>query len=350
MEIPQTLLHVLALIGTLVCLTVVERLFDFVSFHFTTPAHPLESYRRRGPKPTYALITGASAGIGYGIAQSLVKNGFGVILLGHKADELAEAAAQLGPLVPEAHRAGAGDLVRTVVMDAQAATPQEMEDKLRAAVVDEGLRVSILVNNVGANPVAPPAFRDLRTYSPGDIDGVIDLNARFMARLTTLMLPVLVERGAGVDERGMSFGTHRHSLVLNVSSGGYVGLPWLVMYSATKAFNLAFSRALSRELEADPETRHIDCLCVVPGDVKSQGNCMGNSKGSPDSETFGRYVVERVDGAVRRGWRDMSPYWLHHLQLMVLGLIPERYVTKSVTNLNKTKRDSFNAVDKPKDE
>ncbi|KUI57416.1 Very-long-chain 3-oxoacyl-CoA reductase [Cytospora mali] len=350
MEIPRTVLHVLAFIGTLVSLTVLERVLDFLSFHFTTPGRPLEAYRRRGPKPTYALITGASAGLGYGIAQALVKNGFGVILLGHKEDELKESAAKLQALIPEEHQAQADGFIKTIVMDAQTATPGEMEDKLRTTIIDEELRVSILVNNVGSNPVAAPPFRDLRTYSPDDIDGVIDLNARFMARLTTLMLPVLIERGAGIDSRGMSFGTHRRSLILNMSSAGHIGLPWLIMYGATKAFNLAFSRGLSRELEADPETRHIDCLAVVPGDVRSQGNCMGVSKGSPDSDIYGQYIVEKVDGAVSRGWREMTPYWWHHFQGILANLVAERYVTRAAVNLVKPKRDAFNAVHKPKDE
>lgn len=360
MEVPKTILHVLAFIGTIVTLTIAGRVLDFLSFHFSTPAQPLSAYKRRGPKPTYALITGASGGIGYGIARSLVQNGFGVILLGHKEAELAEAATQLRALVPEGHRGGnqdgrvdaeAEEFVKTIVMDAQTATPAEMEAKLLAAVVEPELRVSVLVNNVGSSPIALPPFRELRTYSPGDIDGVIDLNARFMARLTTLMLPVLVHRGSGVNERGMSFGTHRRSLIVNVSSAGYIGTPWLIMYGATKAFNLGFSRGLSMELEANPETRHVDCVCVIPGDVRSQGNCMGVSKGAPDSDTFGRYVVERVDGAVYRGWREMRPYWRHHLEGMLVNLVPERLVTQGITDLLVAKRDAWNAVlSKPKDE
>ncbi|ROW11866.1 hypothetical protein VPNG_04961 [Cytospora leucostoma] len=362
MEIPRALLYVLASIGAVVCLAVAGRTIDFLLFHFTTPTQPLEAYRRGdgGPKPTYALITGASAGIGYGIARSLVKHGFGVILLGHKEDELAQAAASLRALVPEDHtrrhhrRAGQEDalrLVRTIVMDAQAATPQEMEDALRTTVTDEDLRVSVLVNNVGSNPIALPAWRGLRTYAPADVDAVIDLNARFMARLTAVMLPVLMRRGAGVDEHGRaSGGTHRRSLILNVSSGGHIGLPWLVVYGATKGFNLSFSRGLARELETDPETRHIDSLCVVPWDVKSQGNTLGVTKGAPDSEAYGKYIVERVDGAVNRGWREMSPYWLHHLQWLLLGWLPERYWKDAMVDKLKIKRDAFNDVFKAKDE
>lgn len=345
--------NILACIGTIVCLFVAERAVDFLLFHFSTPAKPLESYRRRGPHPAYALITGASAGIGYGTAQALVRNGFGVILLGHKADELAESAARLVAQVPRqcvSDGVPAGAFVKTIVMDAQTATPQEMEAALRAAVIDEGLRVSILVNNVGSCPVALPAWRELATYSPGDIDAVIDLNARFMARLTALMVPVLAHNGSGADGQGMSFGTHRRSLIVNLSSAGNVGLPWMVMYGATKSFDLAFSRGLARELEMSPKTQHIDCLCIVPGDVRSQGNCLGSSKWSPDSDTYGAYIVNRVDGAVKRGWRDVSPYWLHYLQLALVDIIPESHRTKGVVDLMRQKKDAWDELDKPKDE
>ncbi|POS72142.1 3-ketoacyl-CoA reductase [Diaporthe helianthi] len=351
----SALIHVLACIGTVVCLFTAERLVDFVLFHFRTPAKPLEAYRRRGPNPAYALITGGSAGIGYGIAQALVKNGFGVILLGHKADELASAAAKLTAQVPPAYwctaeAVDAAAFVKTVVMDAQTATPQEMEDALRAAVVEPGLRVSILVNNVGSVPIAVPAWRELATYSAAEVDCVIDLNTRFMARLTALMLPVLTHNGAGDDGHGMSFGTHRRSLILNLSSAGAVGLPWMVMYGATKAFNLAFSRGLARELELSASTRHIDCLCLVPGDVRSQGNNLGSSRGSPDSDTYGGYVVNRVDGAVRRGWREFSPFWLHHLQLVLVDLIPEGMRTKGVVDLMTQKKTAWEAMEKPKNQ
>ncbi|KAH8760987.1 hypothetical protein F5883DRAFT_563018 [Diaporthe sp. PMI_573] len=347
-----TLVHVLACIGTIVCLFIAERIVDFLFFHFSTPAKPLEAYRRRGPDPAYALITGASAGIGYGIGQALIKNGFGVILLGHKGEELAEAAAKLTAQVPPKYSAksDAAAFVKTIVMDAQTATPQEMEDALRATIIDAGLRVSILVNNVASVPIALPAWRELATYSAREIDSVIDLNTRFMARLTALMLPVLTHNGSGDDGHGKSFGTHRRSLIINLSSAGAVGLPWMVMYGATKAFNLAFSRGLARELELSTKTQHIDCLCVIPGDVRSQGNNLGSSKGSPDSDTYGGYIVNRVDGVVRRGWREFTPYWLHHIQLALMDLIPESMRTKGVVDLTTQKKTAWDALDKSKDE
>lgn len=337
-------LHVFTLIGILSVLYAAERALDFVFFHFATPRKPLAAYRRRGPKPTYALVTGGGAGIGLGIARALVRQGFGVILLGHEPDELAAAAASLrGSLVlPEDADPAAvppGEYVKVVVMDAVTATPEDMEAGLREVVVDGALRVSVLVNNVGSAPVAPPALRALATYSPDDVDDTIALNARFPARLTTLMLPVLAHRGAGVDARGMSFGTHRRSLVLNVGSADMVGVPYLVVHGAAKAFNYSFSRGLARELEMDPATRHVDVLAVVPGDVQSRGNSVVLSRWAPDSETFGRWVVEKADGAVGRGWREMRPYWLHHLEDLLQPFASEKALTRGIQNIARAKRD-----------
>lgn len=354
-----TPLHALALIGIVVLLYIAERILDFVFFHWATPAKPLQGYRRRGPKPTYALVTGASAGIGFAVAKALVTLGFGVIILGHKPDELAQAAAELRDalvLPPDAADDANADAdkvvprdayVQTIVMDAVTATPEEMEAQLRATIVDKGLRVSILVNNVGGMVVAYPPFRELGTYAPDDIDNTINLSARFMARLTALMMPVLTHRGAGSDQ-GMSFGTHRRSLILNVSSMGMTGTPLLVMYAATKAFNWGFSRALAREVEMQAETAHIDVLAVVPGDVKTQGNCAGYSSAACEAEVFGRCVVAKADGAVWRGWREYRPYWKHHLHDILLGLAPEKRVTQEICDMMRLKAATLNEYYKPK--
>lgn len=328
-------LGVLGAVGGLTLLRAAYTALDFLAFHIITPRQPLKAYKHPGPELTWALITGASAGIGLGVAQELVRQGFGVILLGHLADELEASAAELRSMGP-----GTGPApVDTVVMDARTATADEMAALARRL---SSRRVTILVNNVGSIPIALPAFRGVGTLSTADVDAVINMNARFMARLTALMLPLLSRRDEGVGEKEQQ--KNRRALILNTSSIGMVGLPWIVMYSATKAFNWAFSRGLSRELEADPATRHVDCLCVVPGDVLSQGNSVNVPSNAPTWDYFGRCVVRKADGALARGRRDMRPYWLHDVQVGLMNALPESMRTSALQDMMGKKRDAFNEV------
>ncbi|KAK2778788.1 short-chain dehydrogenase [Colletotrichum kahawae] len=227
------------------------QLFDSIRFHTATPSHPLSSYKRSGSRPTYALVTGGSAGIGNGIAEELVRNGFGVILLGHLADEVEASAARL--------RALAGnDSVSTIILDAKVATPEEIGAAIENTITSRELQLSILVNNVGSNPVAHPPFRPLASYSAHDIDAVINLNSRFMARLTAVVLPILSKRDH--QDKTSDEAESQRSLILNIASGGMYGSPWLVIYGATKAFNWAFSNSLAMELEAQRETQNVHCF------------------------------------------------------------------------------------------
>lgn len=312
----------MAVIGSAVFLYAGYSLIDFLALHFILPSRPLSSYKRQGSEPTYALITGASAGIGLGIAKELIAQGFGVILLGHLADELKVAKATLERETPNA-------AVRLICADARTATPEE----LQAIVEDVGrLQLSILVNNVGGNAIQLPAFRELRTYSCADVDVVINQNARFMARISALMIPILARKQKNSDGR---------SLILNLSSGAIVGLAYLVMYGATKAFDLSFSRGLSRELASSPETSHIDCLAILPGEVLSQGNCRGVPSYAPSADEFGRCVVRTVDGAIKRSLKEICPYWLHNLESKVVSLLPDSIMTPELLKVAKLKKDSW---------
>lgn len=315
-------------------------------FHLIIPSAPLKKYKRLDTKATYALITGGNGGIGYGVALSLVKHGFGVILLGRNAIKLDQAAKSLREALVIPAGAALADrdaFVRTMVLDPRTASGEEIRDTIRQEITHHGLNVSILVNNVGSAPIANPPFRNLSTYSSTDINSTIDLNARFMAHLTAQMLPVLAQAhlqgtsGSELESKG-------RSLILNLSSGAKIGLPYQVMYASTKAFNYAFSVGLSRELKADPEMDHIDVLAVVAGDVKSQGNIAGLTKGSPDSESYGEYIVEKTDGAIRRGWKEMCPYWLHHLNFIALSVTPETLVDKGILDIMSKKKVVMNEV------
>jgi 17beta-estradiol 17-dehydrogenase / very-long-chain 3-oxoacyl-CoA reductase len=201
--------------------------------------------------------------------------------------------------------------IHLITMNALTATPEQMTAAISSI---SHLQISILVNNVGGNPITLPAFRLLSTYTCSDVDSVINQNARFMSRLTALMLPILSRREGG-----------GRSLILNMSSAGLVGLPYLVMYSATKAFNLSFSTGLARELSSSspspssPSTSHIDVLAIIPGEVHSQGNSHGVSSAEPTWVQFGECIVRKTDRAVKQGRRELRPWMMHDVKDWILG-------------------------------
>jgi 17beta-estradiol 17-dehydrogenase / very-long-chain 3-oxoacyl-CoA reductase len=325
------LLATLAGIGSLTLLSTAYSTIRFLTLHLIKPSRPLQSYKRAGSEPAYALVTGSSAGIGFGIARALVLQGFNIILLGHLAGELASAKEQLLALVPSAS-------IQILVMDARTVSPEEMQAAVQSIA---HLNVSILVNNVGGNPVRLPPFRVLGDHSSGDVDAVINQNARFMARLTAIMLPILSRRK---EEGGKGAERGERSLIINISSGGRIGLPWLVMYGATKAFNWAFSCGLSRELSIDPGTRHIDCLAILPGDVVTQANCEGISPNDPRADEFAEQVVRKVDCAVGRGMKELAPWMMHGVQEWVSGILPEGVKSKELIKAMEKKKDAFNGA------
>lgn len=317
--VPGSFITALAGIGAALVLRVLYWAAQFVVYHFWRSSTPLTAYKRVGTD-SYALVTGGSAGIGLAIARALVRQGFGVILLGHLPDELATAAKSLN-----------SPRVRTLVVNARTATPDELASAVKSI---SDLNISILINNVGGLPLADPPLRTLSTLTTAEVDAHVDLNARFMSRLTNLMLPLLT---ASKREK------HERSLILNVSSNGRVGMPWIVMYSATKAFNYAFSMGLSRELEDDPATSHIDCLVAVLGEVQSQSNVM--AEGAVTADVFGRAVVGGIDGAVSRKWREVRPYWKHDLQSALIDrVLPDSMLTQFSREELREKKNRWDAI------
>lgn len=241
------------------------------------------------------------------------------------SSRLSEAKILLQKLAPNAQ-------VRIIVMDARTATPSEIASAVQSL---SDLQVSILVNSVGGMPIKLPPFRMFATYSCDDIDATINQNNRFMARLTTLVLPLLTKKEGG-----------GRSLILNLSSAAYVGMPYLVMYGATKGFINSFSTGLARELcsPTTPEMNHIDVLAIIPGEVHSQGNAHGVSASEPTSDVFAECIVRKAENAVKRNKRALRPWMMHDSQDWLLSLFPEGIRTREIGKALEYKKDVFNGV------
>ena len=172
----------------------------------------------RGLAGKAAIVTGASRGIGLGIAQRLVEEGARVCLTARKPEALEEAVAALGG--PDHAIAVAG----------KADDPEHREDAVRRTIEAFG-SLDLLVNNAGINPVYGPLVElDLAAARK-----VVEVNA-----LSALAWVQTAHR-AWMGEHG--------GAVVNVSSvSGVKPAPMIAMYGASKAMMISLTEALAVEL------------------------------------------------------------------------------------------------------
>src|SRR3984893_6571178 len=183
----------------------------------------------------FALITGASQGLGAEIARHYVTNGASVMLCARSADKLAAAQGSLAPLLAPG--------ARTVTITADVGEPKDVErifEKLRA----EFPRLDILVNNAGV-------------YGPmGKIEDV-DWDEWVDAIRINLLGLVCVSRAAMP-----MFRAQRYGKIINISGGGAANaMPAITAYAASKAGVVRFTESLALECRDD----HIDVNAIAPG-------------------------------------------------------------------------------------
>lgn len=166
-----------------------------------------------------AIVTGATANIGRGIAMELAAEGVKLVAVGRDA----EAGARL---VADARAKGAADAVFVAADMLDPASPAKI-----LAEADRLGPVEVLVNNIGGN-VDQGLFVD---SDPAKWAGDIDLNFGTLLRMTHAVLPGLIERGRGA--------------IVNVgSTAGLVGDYMLPVYSAMKGAVHSFTIVLAKEV------------------------------------------------------------------------------------------------------
>ncbi|WKD58820.1 mycolate reductase [Corynebacterium caspium] len=186
------------------------------------------------PRPqSYALITGASQGIGAALARDLAKLGHNLIIVARREPVLAALAAEL----EAAH--GVEVLVR-----AHDLSQPDQVSELLAEIAE--LEISILINSAGIASFGPLAKADW-DYEISQFE----LNAAAVFRLTYAVLQPMLDRGVGA--------------ICNVgSAAGNVPIPNNATYVFTKAGVNAFTEALHYELKGTGVT----CTLLAPGPVR----------------------------------------------------------------------------------
>jgi uncharacterized protein len=183
----------------------------------------------------YALVTGASQGIGRALALELARRGFGLVATARNAQGLNTLKAEAGLLN--------GGRVHLLEADILA---EGALDRIVAAVETQGMPLTCLVNNAG--------LADWGLFEEQDLDvqlRMMRLNMEVPVVLTKRLLPLLKRQ--------------KPAYILNVSSmTAFHALASMAIYAASKAFLLRWSRSIRLELKGQV---HVTALC--PGSVNT---------------------------------------------------------------------------------
>lgn len=204
----------------------------------------------------WAVVTGASAGLGEQFADALAGRGFPLVLVARRAERLEEIAER----IRAAHR------VEVLVVADDLADLASM-DRVAAAI--GGREVGVLVLNAGfgfsGRFVDGDAAADLR---------MVQLNCTSVVAATHRYLPPMLGRGRG-------------AVIVVASVAGFQPTPWFSVYGATKAFDLMFAESLWSETRGTG----VDVIALCPGSTKTEFSVHAHYDRPPDGDDP-REVVE----------------------------------------------------------
>jgi short-subunit dehydrogenase len=248
-----------------------------------------------------ALVTGASGGMGADFARLIAKEG--------KVDEVWAVARRGDRLEALAKQSGGGAVIVPIVADLTTALGLAA---IRTKLEAEKPELSLLVLNAGFGQ-----FGGFEAGAKEQSLGMIDLNVRALAETAKDSMPYLA-KGSG--------------LILVASLAGFAPMGNLAVYSATKAFVLAFGVALSAELKE----RGIGVTILSPGpvatgfaEVASAGGGSGFSRGAAKSvDVVERCLEDRRRGRLysygRASWRAGA---------ILVKFLPRRFVARATMGL-----------------
>ncbi|MCP4644175.1 MAG: SDR family NAD(P)-dependent oxidoreductase [bacterium] len=183
----------------------------------------------------WALITGASAGIGREFARAIAAQGVDCVLVARRLNNLEELAAEL--------EAQHGVKTRCVQQDLAA---EGASERVAQAVAD--IQVGILVNNAGFGQAGRFVESDVARMT-----SMIRVNCLAPALLTHALLPPMLERGRG-------------AVIMVSSILGAIPAPYQAVYGGTKAFDLFFGDALWAEVRG----KGVDVITLCPSVTKTE--------------------------------------------------------------------------------
>mmetsp|Transcript_5658 Transcript_5658/g.6943 ORF Transcript_5658/g.6943 Transcript_5658/m.6943 type:complete len:320 (+) Transcript_5658:105-1064(+) len=267
-----------------------------------------KSFLRPGKNLTklgkWAIVTGATDGIGKAYAMALAKKGMSVILI-------SRTEAKLQAVKEEIESKGYGVEVKYIVCD-YSNFDEKAKNKIKESIA--GLEVGALINNVGVSYRYPMFFHEL---SDDEVASLVEMNVNSTTWMTRFVLDGMVQRKKGA--------------IVNISSGSAMyTLPLLAEYSAAKSFIEKFTLALNAEYGP----KGISVQCQIPFYVSTKLAKMRKSFSVPTPEEFAKRAIRFVG----QPEPVVSPYWVHGYMGWVLDHLPTWVVTSIIMSMHLSTR------------
>jgi short-subunit dehydrogenase len=253
----------------------------------------------------YALITGASKGIGRAIAEELASRGHHVLLVARSGSLLREVADQLA----EKYKIQA-DCLAIDLSDTNA--PLQVISWIR----EKGYDINILVNNAGYG-----LSGNFEQYSIEDHRAMMQVNMSVPLELTGMLLPDLKKQTRGY--------------ILNIASAAaYQAVPGLTAYAATKSFLLSFSRGLQYELRKT----NVSVTVVSPGgtdtDFANRAKVAGKAvKAGEKLNMTPNAVAKLAVNAMFARKTEIIAGFINKLGAFFVWLLPKKLAEKTAAGL-----------------
>ena len=254
----------------------------------------------------FALITGASGGIGEAFVNLLASEGYEIMIVARNADQLNRVAglataryeAHIIPITLDLSRHDAGDMIARE-MSARDFSPD------------------VIINNAGFGKLGKAA-----EIARIDQVNMVDLNVRCLTDLTLRFLPDMLARGRGG--------------VLNVASlAGFMPGPYMATYYATKNYAITFSQALASELKGTGVT--VSALC--PGPVLTGFQGRAGMENSWLTKIMRPMPVEAVAEAgwegFKRSERIIIPGTLNRIAVPLTKIVPDSLLVPAIAFIQK---------------
>jgi short-subunit dehydrogenase len=260
---------------------------------------------------TWALVTGASSGIGEEFARKLAERGANLVLAARSGERLERLAGDLTRVN--------GVEVRPIAVDlAEPRGPALLLDAISAT----GVFVELVVNNAGFGSAGPFVSLDASREA-----AMVSLNCGALVSLTRGLLDAMVRAGRGG--------------VINVAStAAFQPVPYMATYGASKAFVVSFTLALASELHRTG----VRAMALCPGPVRTgfQESAGFSGSANPLAELTAAQTVERGLAAYERKKTLCVTGFVNGVQVGAAKLLPRSVVNfgtvQAMRRLGRTKK------------